>query len=31
VFFIICIGSINLFVNSFTNLTIKEGPKEWKS
>jgi hypothetical protein len=28
VFFIICIGSINLFVNSFTNLTIKEGPKE---
>lgn len=27
-FFIICIVSINLFVNSFTNLTVKEGSKE---
>ncbi len=31
IFFVICIVSINLFVNSFTNLTIKEGPKQWKS
>ena len=31
IFFILCIGSINLFVNSFTSLTIKEGVKEWKS
>jgi hypothetical protein len=28
IFFVICIVSINLFVNSFTNLTIKEGPKQ---
>ena len=28
IFFIICVASINLFVNSFTNLTIKEGPKQ---
>ena len=28
IFFAICVGSINLFVNAFTNLTIKEGPKE---
>ena len=27
-FFLICTGSINLFINSFTNLTVKEGPKE---
>ena len=27
-FFLICVGSINLFINSFTNLTVKEGPKE---
>ena len=27
-FFVICILSINLFVNQFTNLTIKEEPKE---
>ena len=31
IFFVICIASINLFVNSFTNLTIKEGLKQWKS
>lgn len=31
IFFLICIASINLFVNSFTNLTIKEGSKQWKS
>ena len=28
IFFVICVASINLFVNAFTNLTIKEGPKE---
>ena len=28
IFFVICVASINLFVNSFTNLTVKEGPKE---
>ena len=28
IFFLICVGSINLFVNAFTNLTVKEGPKE---
>ena len=28
IFFVICIASINLFVNSFTNLTIKEGLKQ---
>ena len=27
VFFLICIGSINLFINSFTNLTVKEESK----
>ena len=31
VFFLICIISINLFINSFTNLAIKEEPKQWKS
>ena len=28
VFFLICIVSINLFVNSFTDLTVKEEPKQ---
>ena len=28
VFFITCVFSVNLFVNAFTNLTVKEGPKE---
>ena len=28
VFFLICIASINLFVNAFTNLTIKEEEKK---
>lgn len=28
IFFIICVASINLFVNSFTNLTVKEAPKQ---
>lgn len=28
VFFVICIGSINLFVNAYTNLTIKEVAKQ---
>ena len=27
-FFLICVVSINLFVNAFTNLTIKEAPKQ---
>ena len=27
-YFFICIGSINLFVNSFTDLTVKEEPKQ---
>ena len=27
-FFLICIASINLFVNAFTNITIKEGAKQ---
>ena len=31
VYFIICISSVNLFINSFTDLTVKEEPKQWKS
>ena len=28
VYFIICISSVNLFINSFTDLTVKEEPKQ---
>lgn len=31
IFFLICVGSINLFVNFFTDLTVKEEIKKWKS
>ena len=30
-FFLLCIGSINLFINSFTGLTVKEEQKQWKN